>query len=253
MKLPFRLLAERLSRKKTFWRRLPAAFDRKPIKVTPDSALRFLKPGEAAFDTMLLRLVDEYVGKGTNVWDIGANVGVLSLAAAVRGGNILGIEADAWLHSLLLETADHHENIDLSLTPLCAAIAADVGTVSLQIAVRGRSSSFIDGARGSTQTGGLRKSQLVAMLTLDLLLKYHEPPDLLKIDVEGAEALILKGASTIVNDIKPIILIEVQDYTRQMVMDTLLIAGYTISDYETGKLYTNHLDETGNNYLAVPS
>ena len=101
---------ERFSRRKTFWRRMPKSFERKPIKVTPDSALKFLKPGDMAFDPMLLRFAEQFVDKESVVWDIGANVGVFSLASAVRGGKVLAIEADPWLYTLLLETSRHREN-----------------------------------------------------------------------------------------------------------------------------------------------
>lgn len=244
--------AERLSRGKAFWRRLPSDFGHAPIRVSPDAALSLLKPGRRAFDPMLLRLCSEYVEEGSVVWDVGANVGILSLAAAQRGGDVLAIEPDPWLYSLLRATQQHRANRQMSLEPLCAAISAEPGIASLAIAQRGRASSFLEKFDGRSQTGGVRSSCLVPVLTLDLLLRGRPKPTLVKIDVEGAETAVLEGATGVLTEARPTILIEVGNATRNDVIARLKDANYRVFDYETGR-EINDDDGCFANILARPN
>jgi len=247
-----RTLVERLSRGKTFWRRLPAEFGHAPLLVSPDAALQLLKPGNQAFDQMLLRFCNEYVTKSSVVWDVGANVGIFALAAAQRGAGVLAIEPDIFLYSLLCRTRLHQDNSQLSFEPLCAAIAAKPGTARLAIAKRGRASNFLENFDGRSQSGGVRSTQLVPVLTLDLLLQRGQGPSLIKIDVEGAEEAVLEGAAEILAKVRPTILIEVDKDSRENVVTKFQKLNYQLSDYETGCDIENS-NETSTNILARPS
>ncbi len=227
-----RYWAERLSRGRSFWRRLPSEFGSAPLKVSPDAALKFLKPGRGGFDPMLLRLCDEQVREGQVVWDVGANIGIFALAAAQRGARVLAIEPDPWLFSLLSATRQHAKNKHLKLEPLCSAIAAEPGTARLAIAERGRASNFLESFAGRADAGGIRSTCLVPVLTLDLLLHGRQPPALVKVDVEGAEAAVLMGARTLLSQVRPTILIEVGQTTRDEVIKQLEGADYRVSDYD---------------------
>ena len=247
-----RTTVEHIARGKTFWRRLPKEFDRKPLKVSPDSALRYLKIHSSNFDPMLLRLAEEHVVSGTKVWDIGANVGVFSLAAAAKGGEVLGVEPDPWLYSLLFATSQHRENSDLVFDPLCAAISSAPGIAQLQIANRGRSANFLEEFQGSSQSGGVREQRLVPVLNLDTLLEQRLAPDLVKIDVEGAEFAVMQGAKRLINDVRPKFLIEVVASLRGPVLGNLIEKGYEITDFETNRSYSDKPDD-GFNFLALPN
>ena len=246
-----RTWAERLSRGKSLWRHLPPEFGHAPLLVSPDAALKLLKPGHKAFDPMLLRFCDEYVKKGSVGWDVGANVGIFTLAAAQRGGDVLAIEPDIFLYSLLCRTRHHRKNQSLSFEPLCSAIAAKPGTARLAIAKRGRASNFLEKFEGRSQTGGVRETFLVPVLTLDLLLQEHKKPDLIKIDVEGAEADVLEGATKILSEVRPVMLIEVGESTSENVISLLKKFNFQIYDYETG-FEVHDSDGSFANILARP-
>ncbi len=247
----FRTLAERIVRNRSFWRHLPVEFGRAPLRITPDTALQVLKPGPAAFDPMLLRFCDEYVKNDSVVWDIGANIGIFSLAAASRGGNVIAIEPDPWLCSLLRKTQDHPKNQKLLFEPLCAAIASECGTARLSIAQRGRSANFLEKFGGSTQTGGTRATHLVPILTLDTLMLDGPTPTILKIDVERAELAVLQGAKLILEKARPTILIEVAIETRTEVITLLKDANYHLADYQADPGTVVNIDQS-ENLLAIP-
>jgi FkbM family methyltransferase len=241
-----------LSRGRSFWRRLPPEFGDAPLKVTPDAALSFLRPGPSSFDPMLFRLCDNYVISGQSVWDVGANVGIFALAAARRGARVLAIEPDPWLYSLLCATKDHRKNQACVLEPLCVAIAAAAGTADLAIARRGRASNFLQDFSGRSDAGGVRETRLVPVLSLDLLLSGHDPPALVKVDVEGAEAAVLSGSRKLLSEVRPTILIEVGRSTRANVIETLASADYQVFDYETGAVCDRD-SVVGTNLLGRPN
>ncbi len=57
--------------------------------------------------------------------------------------------------------------------------------------------------------GGVRYTQYVPTLTLDSLLHSFSPPQLIKIDVEGAEELVLQGATKVLTVCRPSVYLEV--------------------------------------------
>src|SRR5437870_11528737 len=113
-----RRCAERLSRGRVLKRRLPAEFGKTPLYVSPDSQLKYLKIGREAFDAELLQVALDEIGPGMVVWDVGANVGVFTFAAAslAESGSVLAIEADIWLTQLIRRSANIKENREFDIT-----------------------------------------------------------------------------------------------------------------------------------------
>lgn len=227
---------ERLARGKTFWRRLPEEFGKTPILLSPDARLQHLKAGRSAFDPDLLRLAIDFVKEDSVVWDVGANVGVFSIAAAslASAGYVLAIEPDPWLVNLINKTKEHRENKELRLEVLGAAVSQLPGVARLAVAMRGRASNFLVDFNGRSQAGGVRRTQLVPTLSLDLISETVMAPSLIKIDVEGAEWAVLQGAEKLIDESHPTIVIEVDNKTRREVIQFLLIKKYQLSDLNTG-------------------
>jgi len=190
-----RRFAERFSRGIVLRRKLPACVGGARVFVSPEAALRFWRPRIAGCDPHLLACAAELITPGAVVWDIGANVGLFSFAAAgLTGpsGRVLAIEPDSWLVGMLRRSARANLNRIARVDVLCAAVSDTVDLKRFHIARRGRSANYVDGF-GLTDTGGSREEQLVPAVTLDWLLERFPPPAVVKIDVEGAEAQVLRG------------------------------------------------------------
>ncbi|MEQ9411649.1 MAG: FkbM family methyltransferase [Fuerstiella sp.] len=227
-----RSITERLARRIVFQRRLPPAFGRRPLYVTPDSALGYLKPGFAGFSD-LIEMAAGYVTEGDCVWDIGANVGLFSLLAAHRageGGSVVSVEADPVLAALIQKTVSLPRNADRMINVLCAAVSDRTGISEFRIAARGRSSSHLQVARHRSQTGGTRYTHFVPTTTLDDMQAVFLPPTFIKIDVEGAELLVLQGGLRLLEETRPTIYIEVSDKESASVSELLLSFGYQLFD-----------------------
>jgi FkbM family methyltransferase len=109
-----------------------------------------------------------------------------------------------------------------------AAVAEDVTVARFHIARRNRATSHLHGF-GTTQTGGIRVTELVPTVTLNWLAANFFLPDIIKIDVEGAEMSVLtEGAEVLKNC--PAIICEVADRNASAVADLLASYGYTIYD-----------------------
>ena len=100
--------------------------------------------------------------------------------------------------------------------------------------------------------GGAADIHLVPMFTLDRLLDYFPAPDIIKIDVEGAEVEVLQGGSRMIEDIRPIIICEVARSTRDVITSILHAAGYILYTGLKPKSQWTPLDLASWNTIAFP-
>ena len=230
-----RTLAERLARGRVVRRRISVADTEAPIYVSPDAQLKYLK---ATFDHDLIRLAENALHADSTVWDVGANVGTFTFAAAciARNGTVVSIEPDAWLTQLLRRTSGLSAYEARDIRVLCAAVSDQVGVAELQIAKRGRACNALVKAGGRSQMGGVRSTQWVPTTTLDSLLECFPEPTFIKIDIEGAEQMAIEGAPKIIHDVRPDIYIEVGPHTQETVYRLLTDAGYVALDTENQRL-----------------
>jgi FkbM family methyltransferase len=181
-------------------------------------------------DPDLVKLAAEIVQPGAVVWDIGANVGLFSFAAAAAAGptgHVLALEPDALLVGLLRRSAvanQAHAPVDV----LAVAVADEIGIARFHIARRNRSTSHLDGF-GTTQAGGVRATELVPTVTLDWLADHFPMPTVLKIDVEAAELKVLCGGARVLR-CRPAIICEVAACNAEKAGDLLTSRGYTLYD-----------------------
>jgi FkbM family methyltransferase len=251
-----RRLVERLSRGRVFVRRLPGEFASARLYVTPDAALAFLKPGAAAYDTALLNFASEFVQRDHVVWDIGANVGVFTFAAAHRtgpGGTVIAVEPDLFLASLIRRSARLKANAHLNVQVLSTALANEASVATFLIAARGRASNALESAGGRSQAGGVREKQLVPTLTVDLLLQYLPAPHAMKIDVEGAEMMVFSGATRLLTDVRPVIYVEVGDEYHQSLAQLLHQHNYVLFDGDVPPETRKPIQTCTFNTLACPA
>jgi FkbM family methyltransferase len=231
-----RRILKTLGRGVVLKRHLPQEFASAPLFVSPDAALAYWRPDIAKVDPFLLSMVRELVRPGMTVWDIGANVGLFSFAAASLGAQVLAVEADIWLANLMHRSALLNK---LPVTVLPAAVSDRQGISKLYLSDQGRASNSLSGS-GPAQT--------VVTVTLDWLLDHFAAPQVLKIDVEGMEYAVLNGARKVLQS-RPLIFCEVTQ-NHDLVGEVLRCANYEFCAAREGN--RQPLRRPSRDTLAIP-
>lgn len=253
MSVTLRSLAEKLTRRLVFRRYMPREFQRAPIYVSPAGGLKFIFRRMNAVDPILLRAA-MLVRPGMTVWDVGANVGLFTVASAVRAGragSVFSFEPDAWVSSVLSRTvtAVGHAHAKIQLIPV--AVAGSIALRQFHIAKRSRASNALAGY-GHTQAGGVLATKVVPAFPLDWLLDHLEPPHILKIDVEGAEVEVLAGQRRMLTDIRPTIICEVGPSAAAQITRILREANFTLYNGERLATGAAPVSEACWSLIAVP-
>jgi FkbM family methyltransferase len=141
--------------------------------------------------------------------DVGANIGLISLAVMAENSNtkIFAFEPGEHQFKLLQKTITSN-NLDEKITISELALSNKTGHSLFSIHSHQDASGdgFID-----TERAGQTKIVSVKTMTLDDWWFNNGQPNvnLIKLDTEGAEFWILQGASKLIQELKPVIFIEI--------------------------------------------
>lgn len=223
-----RRTAEVLSRRSRFRKRLPAEFGKRSIVVSAANQLSVYKPGRAGYDSILLRWAQELVSPGMTVWDVGANMGLFTFPAAARGARVRSFEPDAFNQDLLHASRSLNPDLDVRVIPAAASRVS--GFATFNVSQRGRSANGLSHIEQGGDTGGVRQTYDVITVALDAMLEILDPPDLVKIDTEGAEVEVLEGAQRLLHDLRPNWIIEVAGANTEKIWTIMHAADYRCHD-----------------------
>lgn len=181
----------------------------------------------SSFDPAELEFMRGALEQGATAIDVGANVGVYAITAALRvgpTGRVIAIEAD---EEYLPRLRAGLERNGLENTELIVAAAGDAdGEIELTIAADRAFSSVkpLVAYAGSGATRRVRQRQL------DSIWDEAGQPAVafVKVDVEGAEVDVIAGAERLLQRCRPALVVEVRpDETEPEVRRRLAALGYT--------------------------
>jgi len=144
------------------------------------------------------------------VFDIGANDGVFSLMAAINPRMQCFAFEPAPANYDILQTNIALNNLQHRVRTFQLALADKKGTAALKVPSSGRQDGFA--CLGNPLRFTDWTEHEVPVTTIDHFVKDHhiERVDLLKIDTEGCELFVLRGARQLITTSRPNILIEYQ-------------------------------------------
>ncbi len=167
--------------------------------------------------------------------DVGAHVGSYSFILAKTCNMVVALEPQDEVRRVLLRNLRLNRVNNVYVLPFAAS---SMSGMSAEIIGRGGLATILPG-KGPVTT-----------ITIDEVVKQFFPdkgPDFIKIDVEGHELEVLKGALKTLKERKPLLLIEVMNHNNDSVRRLLgevgyqLIKGHGFTDWEIAE-----------NVLAVP-
>jgi FkbM family methyltransferase len=166
---------------------------------------------EGSYESRVQQLLSRILRPGTIFFDVGANFGYYSILAARLGAQAVAFEPDP---ANLQEFVQHVE-----LNGLNNKIRLE------RMAVYSRSGEILfDRAGGETPHGNahVRASEefttdafRVPCTSLDDFVVSNPVPTLVKMDVEGAESEVLKGAERLFQTARPLLICEIHDVANE--------------------------------------
>jgi len=250
----FRQILERLTRRLVVRRRLSAEFNNAVMYVSPSAGLRFIFRSMTSIDPPLLMAAHSLVKMGDVIWDIGANVGLFSVAASVCAGDrgqVIAFEPDVCLVELLRRTSGVRSATSGQITVIPAAVASEISLRRFSIAFRSRASNAL-AEYGNSQMGGIEEQYLVPTFNLDWLLTRLPAPNVIKIDVEGAELEVLRDQWRMLNEVRPVIICEVGSKAADEITELFALASYSLFDGDKPLSGALTIDRASWNTVAVP-
>jgi FkbM family methyltransferase len=193
---------------------------------------------EGTYEEENQRLLQEHLRHGDVVYDVGANVGFFTLLGSRlvgTGGRVVAFEP----FPVALEYLNRH----LELNGI-----DNVTVIEAAVSEAARRASFREDpviTMGRLVEGGDLE---VDVVSLDEIYIEGElpPPDLIKIDVEGEELKVLRGASLLLRDREPMILLATHgSVTHRACCELLHDHGYELEElpYETTTPSFDYLGE----------
>jgi FkbM family methyltransferase len=171
---------------------------------------------------------------GDVFFDVGANVGFFAmLAARIVGPTGSALAFEPVPANVAQVRANARRNQLDNVTVFELAVGAADGTATLSLAAHPGGAALASAAPPPDPIGSI----VVAVASIDALLAAGRvpPPDVVKIDVEGAEEDVLRGMATTLQEHRPVVLCEIDDRTQSALADKRLAtagrleqAGYEI-------------------------
>jgi FkbM family methyltransferase len=205
----------RLRRNRSFWLRDPLTHER----IVFGGLKRLVRPGDV-------------------VYDVGANVGLYTrfLVAAFGASRVLAFEPMRSNIELLRKNIAVDPATAACVTVFELALGDSDGQELLQVDDVMSASASLDRVRegrpaeGRQQFGLPPATEQVVVRRLDTLINEAKlpPPDVIKVDIEGAEQLFLSGALDTLAKYRPRLIMEMHDpATTRQVLKTLESQGYS--------------------------
>jgi FkbM family methyltransferase len=216
------------------------------VELYCDTADAAVTPGlrSGVYEPHLTRVFERYCHPGMTVVDVGANLGYYSLLASRlvgTSGRVIALEPNSENCRLLLSSLRLNGSTNVELLPVAADVATGWAYYSTHV---GSNGGLIDGDDLLTHPG-----VVVPTFRLDDLVSARV--DFLKMDVEGAEGRVVRGATRLIERDRPVVTTELKDemLTRVSEMSVREYLGY----FESIGYRPTLLDKAGGGEKSYPS
>lgn len=194
---------------------------------------------EGEYEPDLAQVFVEHIDPSRDVIDVGANVGFFSILAArhLSAGRVLSIEPTEAAFARLSRNVSSNDE-DQKVILHRGLVSDSQGTNAIHVIPGMEEYSSIGALHPAAREVYATEQHMVASDRLDDLVAHHGlNPGLIKVDVEGAEGLVFRGATETLRKFRPVILSELSDPLLRELGDSahelvrmLESAGYSVLD-----------------------
>ena len=217
------------------------------------------------YETDVLKVFTRYLKPDGIFVDCGANIGLFTLLAACSvgtNGKVHAFEPNPQMYSALMHNIELNKLANVVINQLGLS---DVSLESQPFFITDDSIYKRNHGAGSLKktTEKLKAAEFfVNVTTLDEYFKNHSAlPTLIKIDTEGSELPILKGGRAVIEQARPVIIMEIGDWTSKAfdyspvdILNFLKQLNYQVLNITyNGKLVEYSLDIPFTNVLCLPN
>lgn len=200
------------------------------------------------YEPELAAVVSELVKPGMVVYDVGANIGYVSLLLAHytgKQGKVFAFEAlpanqDRIRRNVALNQLDGR----IALVP--KAVADHSGEMTFLVHDSVGMGKLV-GSAGRTDETYLAEIRVPTLSLDEFVFQQGNPaPQVVKVDIEGGEVLALPGMKRVLDEARPILLLELHGpESERVAWETLASAGYTIHAMQPGYPRIETRDQLG--------
>lgn len=196
----------------------------------------------ADYESTVQRFLAEHLRRGDTFYEVGAHIGFLSLGAARlvgAEGEVVAFEPDPDNARRIEEHLRRNSVLHAHVVP--QAVWSSAGRLRFERAspLSSRNTGSVQEDPGASQNPDAIEVEAVA---LDDYVRGHRPPSLIKIDVEGAELHVLKGAESLISERRPLVLCEVHSLELALQVENwLLERGYALEWFTGETQFPRHL------------
>ena len=191
------------------------------------------------YEPELTKLCAEYIKPELDVLDVGANVGfhTVYFSGLLSTGRVLAVEPTSGAQARLQKNIKLNKLRD-NIILFEGAASDNPGSAEIKVITGREEFSTMGSMSHQAVSGEHYELEVVECQTLDSLVNLHSlTPGFIKLDVEGLEHLVLKGALDTLSRFRPVILAEVSDKllsengsSAAEVVNLLESSGYRVCD-----------------------
>jgi FkbM family methyltransferase len=223
-----------LPAEKRVWVRIPGGRAKGLwLNIDPRFDSHFL---EKVYESKVQELLAAHLKPGDCFFDVGANIGFISLLAAQlvgQSGKVVAFEPEPRNARVISANAEKNDLPQLHLVEAAAWSSSG----PLEFGRANEASSNVDGQVIAISARNPDRIQVKGIALDDFVFRGGgAPPNFLKIDVEGAEFEVLKGAAEIIKSVRPLVLCEIHYPADVAKIDEWLIEkGYQLRPLDERK------------------
>jgi FkbM family methyltransferase len=173
---------------------------------------------QGSYEAPVQAILQSLLGPSKVLYDVGGGTGFYSLLAGKLGSHAVVFEPDGFNAECIRHNVEIN-GLTSQIFVFEMAVFSHTGMLRMESASQDRGHGNAHVVVSEMAVPNLAE---IPCTRLDDFIEEHRVPDVVKIDVEGAESEVLKGAQILFGDVRPYLICEIHDSSNAEVVRQLL-------------------------------